>query len=445
MKIAVIIAEFNPFHKGHEYLIQQARAMTDCTHIVVVQTGNFTQRAEPAIMEKHMRAQSAIMCGVDAVLEMPTAFATGNAEIFAKAGVQLANVIPHASYLVFGVEDNNIQILKKIAYVKLLKSREFEKYIKVHLKAGLSYSAAQAEVIKKLLPEIPPVVITKILSGGNNVLAIEYLRELYRLHSSIQPIPVTRIKDEAKQTNTSALAIRDAYYNHTMPIEHYIPAQVLPFTMQAMEKHPIKEMFESTILFSAMTDLDVKNTYNASPEIANLFRGSRPVTYQQLNAITPNRFYTVERLKRVALHSALGVTQKDIQFVFQRKHLPYTNLLAIRSDAHDLFNELSSIRLTPVILHGNRNRPTMDKYYLRMRQIDHRANSLYEISCKQKFIQKPLYVILSNDTPEPVIHDAPAEDEFAHMANDLDAEQSTPPETSTPPTDGYSHTPETLD
>ena len=149
MKIAVIIAEFNPLHKGHEYLIQQTRQITDCTHIVVIQTGNFTQRAEPAIMEKHLRAQSAIMCGVDAVLEMPTAFATSNAEVFAKAGVQLANALPHASYLVFGVEDNNIAILKKIAYVKLLKSREFDKYIKVHLKAGLSYNAAQAEVIKK--------------------------------------------------------------------------------------------------------------------------------------------------------------------------------------------------------------------------------------------------------------------------------------------------------
>ena len=96
MKIAVIIAEFNPLHKGHEYLIEQTRKVTDCTHIVVIQTGNFTQRAEPAIIEKHLRAQSAIMCGIDAVLEMPTVFATNKPEVFAKAGVQIANTIPHA-------------------------------------------------------------------------------------------------------------------------------------------------------------------------------------------------------------------------------------------------------------------------------------------------------------------------------------------------------------
>ena len=173
MKIAVIIAEFNPLHKGHEYLIQQTRALTDCTHIIVVQTGNFTQLGEPAIIEKHLRAQSAVMCGIDAVIEMPTAFATANIEVYAKAGVQLANVIPHASYLVFGVEDNNMAILKEIAYVKLKQSHEYEKYLKIHLKAGLSYVAAQGEVIKKLLPKIPPAVITRILNGANNILAIE--------------------------------------------------------------------------------------------------------------------------------------------------------------------------------------------------------------------------------------------------------------------------------
>ncbi len=438
MKIAVIIAEFNPFHKGHEYLMQKTRELTDCTHIVVIQTGNFTQRAEPAIIEKHLRAQTAIMCGVDAVLEMPTAYATNNAEVFAKAGVQLANVIPHASYLVFGVEDNNLQILKQIAYVKINKSHEFDKYIKIHLKAGLSYSAAQTEVVKKLLPEIPPAVITRILNGGNNILAIEYLRELYRLRSSIQPVAVARLKDENKQTDTSALALRNAYYtNDTKPIEHYIPAQVLPFTMQAIEKHPVKEMFESAILFGALTDLDVKHTYNANPEIAKLFRGHRPVTYEQLTTNMPNRQYSVSRLKRVALHATLGVTKKDIQFIYQRNHLPYVNLLAIRSDAHDLFNELSSIRLTPVILHGNHNRPIIDKYYVRMRQIDHRANSLYEIACKQKFAQRPLYVILDKQPTEPIIEDAPEVDEFDTVAEDLADEQPT-----TPTTDAYSNTPD---
>ena len=410
MKIAVIIAEFNPLHKGHEYLIQQTRAKTDCTHIVVIQTGNFTQRGEPAIIEKHLRAQSAVMCGIDAVLEMPTAYATSDPEVYAKAGVQIANTIPHASYLVFGVEDNNLAILKQIAYVKLKQSREFEKYIKIHLKAGLSYIAAQGEVIKKLLPKIPPAVITRILNGPNNILAIEYLRELYRLNSTIQPVSIARLKDKSKQTNTSALAIRDAYYANNLSFEDHIPAQILPLVVQAIEKHPVKDMFESTILFNALNELNVKKTYNMTPDIATMFRNRRPVTYQQLTATAPNAHYSAKQVKRIALHATLDVTQKDINFIYQYNHLPYTNLLAIRSDAHELFTELTSIRQTPVIIHGNRNRPIMSKYYLRMREIDQRAHSLYEIACKQKFAQRPLYVTLVPETTEPIINDTSTED-----------------------------------
>ena len=287
MKIAVIIAEFNPLHKGHEYLIQQTRAKTDCTHIVVIQTGNFTQRGEPAIIEKHLRAQSAVMCGVDAVLEMPTAYATSDPEVYAKAGVQIANTIPHASYLVFGVEDNNLAILKQIAYVKLKQSREFEKYIKIHLKAGLSYIAAQGEVIKKLLPKIPPAVITRILNGPNNILAIEYLRELYRLNSTIQPVSIARLKDKSKQTNTSALAIRDAYYANNLSFEDHIPAQILPLVVQAIEKHPVKDMFESTILFNALNELNVKKTYNMTPDIATMFRTVFAVLGKEYGADLP--------------------------------------------------------------------------------------------------------------------------------------------------------------
>lgn len=389
MKIAVIIAEFNPLHKGHEYLIQQAREQTGCTHVVVIQTGNFTQRAEPAIIEKHLRAQTAVMCGVDAVLEMPTAFATSNAEVFAKAGVQLANVIPHAAYLVFGVEDNNLPILKQIAHVKITRHKEFEKYLKEHLKAGLAHEAAQCEVIKKLLPQISPTLIAKILKGSNNILAIEYIRELFRLRSSIQPVPITRLQKDT----TSALVIRDAFYANTM-FANYIPTTVLPLTMAALTKHPERELFESAALYGALTKLNPDQTYHASGELANLFKNHRPVTYQELTETLPTRRYSVGRVKRLALHATLGVTQKDIDFIYQNNHLPYTNLLAIRCDGDAIFAELSSIHTTPVIVHGNRNKPVLNKYCQRMLAIDQTATGLYEIVCRQKFVQKPVYVKL---------------------------------------------------
>ncbi len=388
MKIAVIIAEFNPFHNGHEYIINQAKELTDCTHVLIVQSGNFTQRAEPAIIDKHIRAKSAIMCGADAVIEIPSAYATGNAEVFAKAGVQLANAFPHVSYLVFGTEDNNLELLQKIALVKLKYGKEFDKYIKQHLKLGLSFEAAQAEVIKKLLPQIQPNIITKILNGGNNILAIEYIRELYRLKSKITPVPVKRMKKDY----TSALSIRTAVYEKTMPFENYIPEKILPLTITGLSNHPQKDLYESSALFGALTGLDEKTTYNANEELSNLFKNNRPVTFAEMGNVLPTRRYSISRIKRLALHSTIGVTKNDIKFLYKNNYLPYTNLLAIRATADNMFAELCSVINTPVIVRGNRNKPKVTNYYTRMKEIDHMATSLYEIACKQKFASKPVFV-----------------------------------------------------
>ena len=162
-------------------------------------------------------------------------------------------------------------------------------------------------------------------------------------------------------------------------------------TLTALEKHPEKELFESSTLFGALTKLDATQTYNASPELAVLFKRNRPVTYKELGATLPNRRYPIGRVKRLALHATLGITQKDIDFLYKHTHLPYTNLLAIRSDADEMFAELCSIHATPVIVHGNKNKPIVNKYCTRMCQT---ANGLYEIVCKQKFAQKPAYVKL---------------------------------------------------
>jgi predicted nucleotidyltransferase len=398
MKLAVIIAEFNPFHNGHQYIIAQARERTNCTHVLIIQSGNFTQRAEPAIVEKHTRAKSAVMCGADAVIEIPTAFATSNAEVFAKASIQIANAFPHAAYLVFGVEDNNPDILKQIANAKVQSGREFDKYIRQHIKQGCSYEAAQCEVMKKLLPQIPPAVITKILNGSNNILAIEYLRELYRLKSKIIPVPVLRMgaknggrSTDTKSPYTSALALREAITETALDLRDYIPETIAQETQTALLNRPQKGLFESSVLFGSLTQMNAK-TYNVTEELTNLFNNHHPVTFESLDEDIPTRRYSVARVKRLALHSTIGVTKDDIKYLYKYNFVPYTKLLAIRADGDELFAELSSIHTTPVIVRGNRNKPAQNNYTKRLAQIDKTAHILYEITCKQKFADKPIFV-----------------------------------------------------
>lgn len=406
MKIAVIIAEFNPFHNGHEYIIKQARAVTGCTHLLVVQSGNFVQRAEPAIIEKHLRAKSAVLCGADAVLEIPTAFATGNAEVFAKASVQIANVFPHVTHLVFGVEDDDLPLLNQIAAAQVKMSNDFEKYIKQHLKQGISYDDARCEVIKKIIPQIPPATVTKILKGGNNILAIEYLKELYKLKSRIKPVAVLRTgaahttDADTKKNYSSALSLRNAISVTETPLQlaDYIPKSIVQMTEKGLAARPKRELFESSTLFSALTAADSGKTYNNSDELHNLFEKHQPVTQAELETEIPTRRYSISRVKRVALHTAIGVTKNDIGSLYRYNYVPYTNLLAIRTDADELFAELCSVGRTPVIVRGNKNKPFTNSYTKRLLRIDKRANVLYAVSCKQKFAAKPIFV-----TPKEIV------------------------------------------
>jgi predicted nucleotidyltransferase len=360
-------------------------------------SGNFTQRAEPAIIEKHIRAKSAILCGADAVLEIPTAFATGNAEVFAKAGVQLANVFPHSAYLVFGVEDNNLSILQKIAETQFAHQRNFDKYIKQHLKLGISYENARCEVIKKLLPQIPAETVNKIMNGSNNILAIEYLRELYRLKSKITPVSIlrkgaTHTEQNLQENFTSALALREAIYESPLQLADYIPEKLLPITEDALNARPQKTLFESAVLFGALTELNAKNTYNATAELSNLFNKNKPVSFEEMGKKIPNRRYSISRVSRIALHSTIGVQKNDIAFLYKYNCVPYTNLLGIRTDADELFAELCSCYKTAVIVRGNKNKPKHNAYTRRMQQIDRTANTLYSVVCKTKFAEKPSFV-----------------------------------------------------
>ena len=104
MKICAIICEYNPFHNGHLYQLKQAKALSNADFLLCIMSGNFVQRGEAAIMEKHMRAKHAVMAGADAVIELPTPFATSNAELFAKGAIHILSSIPNVSTLCFGAE-----------------------------------------------------------------------------------------------------------------------------------------------------------------------------------------------------------------------------------------------------------------------------------------------------------------------------------------------------
>ena len=238
MKIVGLITEYNPFHAGHLYHMQQARELTGADYCVVLMSGSFVQRGEPAIFDKYRRTKAALLAGADLVLEMPVAFSTASAHEFAAYGVALLSAIG-VDAVVFGSECGQIEFLKQAASALNHESAEFQERLRKGLKAGLTYPQARAKALGETQAGGTRVenvedfhantdvsnshIWSSILNSPNNILGIEYLRAAEDLHSPMEFYTISRegsgyhedALSEAKFPSASAIRgiVRKSYEN----------------------------------------------------------------------------------------------------------------------------------------------------------------------------------------------------------------------------------------
>ena len=185
MKVVGIIAEYNPFHKGHAYQIRYAKERLGADYVIVAMSGPFTQRGTPALFDKYSRAGHALACGADLVLELPVVYATASAQIFATGGVALLQNAGLVDTLLFGSECPDLAALKNIADMLSEETPAYQALLRQALQEGSSYAAARAKALEN-------PAYAKILAQPNNILAIEYLGALSRLDSSMTPLCLQR-------------------------------------------------------------------------------------------------------------------------------------------------------------------------------------------------------------------------------------------------------------
>ena len=202
MKTAGIIAEYNPFHKGHEYQILYAKEKLKADYVIVAMSGDYVQRGTPALISKHARAEMALRCGADLVLEMPVSVSTASAEAFAMGGVSLLDSLGVVDMLCFGSESGEISALKELAEILVEEPEEYKKLLKSFLSEGLTFPAARSQALTEYFKNprnfsgddfdgvLTPLLneVTQILSTPNNILGIEYCKALLRLNSRIRPV-----------------------------------------------------------------------------------------------------------------------------------------------------------------------------------------------------------------------------------------------------------------
>lgn len=184
MRVTGVICEFNPFHRGHEYLLSQTRQQgTDA--IVCAMSGNFVQRGEPALVNKLARAEMAVDCGADLVLELPTPWAMATAETFAAGGVQLLHMAG-CSHIAFGSECGDGAALQAVRDTLLLP--ELQEDIRAGLASGITYAAARQQAVQSRLGDR-----ASLLRQPNDTLAVEYLKACRRMEVDITPVVIPRV------------------------------------------------------------------------------------------------------------------------------------------------------------------------------------------------------------------------------------------------------------
>ena len=227
MTIAGVIAEFNPFHLGHQYLFETIKQKLQPEYLIVCMSGNFVQRGEPAVVDKWIRTKMALLGGADLVLELPTEYATNSAELFASASIQILDRTGICDVLCFGSESNNLDFLSETANYLAQEPDNFKHDLTQALSKGLSFPAARNIALQRRFPNAPSIF------QANDILAVEYIKALQKYHSRIEPFPVPRVGagyhcTEKKNGFASATAIRRAisqndllFCQETMPAESF--------------------------------------------------------------------------------------------------------------------------------------------------------------------------------------------------------------------------------
>ena len=260
MKVVGIIAEYNPFHRGHEYQIRYARESLGADYVIVAMSGDFVQRGAPALMPKHLRAEMALLGGADLVLELPVQVSTASAEGFAAGGVSLLDGLGIVDELCFGSECGDTEILMETARILVAEPPAYRDFLQKNLRAGMSFPLARSRaltsyVAKSAISDVSSgdghfifsEQMDSILSSPNNILGIEYCKALLHQHSSIRPHALLRkgsgyhdadLSDVSGDFFPSASGIREllSAEKGAMDFSRFIPAAAFPVFSSALEK-----------------------------------------------------------------------------------------------------------------------------------------------------------------------------------------------------------------
>lgn len=345
-----IIAEYNPFHNGHAYHIAKSKELAKADYVIAVISGNFVQRGNVSLLNKWDKADMALTNGADLVIELPTIYSISSAENFAYGAVKILNSLNIVDSICFGTELEDMEILEKCADILFKQPQKFVNLLNHELSKGISFPKARENALLMYLNDIRKY--SNVLSSPNNILAIEYLKALKKIKSSIKPIAVKRKNAGYNDLNitdnfASATAIRKKIIDNTPAgLSKLMPSNSYRILYYSIKKgHYVKDIssLEKEIIFilRKMSLKEITNLPDVSEGLEHSIKNAANScnTIAEFMNIIKTKRYTNTRIQRILLYALLGITKDDMKA--SMKVQPYIRVLGMNKKGKDLISVIS--------------------------------------------------------------------------------------------------------
>lgn len=432
MKTAGIIAEYNPFHKGHAYQLQYTKEVLGADYIIIVMSGDYVQRGAPALLPKHLRAEMALHCGADLVLELPVCFSTASAEFFARGSVQLLDSLGVVDMLCFGSEAGNISGFLKLAQILAKEPADYQIFLRKALACGASFPAARSQALvsycqalsgKHQIPASTPSAFLEelplLLSSPNNILGLEYCKALLTLESPIMPVTLKRqgsgyhdpslspekfasassirreierlsyVSSHARANNSSGMDMSAVMEKSCL--SEQLPEAVWPLFCNAIKKHAwIEDVDFDTVLHYCLLsrrEEELVRYLDISPDLAHRIGNNLSAYngFSAFSALLKTKELTHTRIRRALLHALLGIEAVP-------EGVSYAKVLGFRRDSAPLLSKIKKRSQIPLLTRAGDSASLLSPENFAVFQKNVFASNLYE-------------GILARKTGQPFVHE----------------------------------------
>jgi predicted nucleotidyltransferase len=364
MKVAGIVAEYNPFHNGHAYQIKKVRKETGAEYVVVAISGDFLQRGLPAMLDKYRRARMALHGGADLVLEIPARWACASAEYFAGAGVQLLAKTGVVRTVCYGCEQVKPELIGALIAVLAQEPEEFSLLLKELVKNGMSYPAARSKAACRMLPDWDAKVVRDFLGTPNNILALEYEKAIAQWNAgtgaSLKGHGIRRVgagyhSPKPEDGFASATAIRAQLLTGEADVSDYVPAFTCALLADAAKEGCLLDTDDfSGVLYARLWSLreaGYERFADCSGDLSRKIQKNLDAFtgFTQFAELLKSRDLTYTRVCRALLHILLDIRQSDCDGLWMEAGIPYLRVLGFRQDAAPLLSAIKKEASAPLV------------------------------------------------------------------------------------------------